>query len=190
MTISREAQSIIDYVEASGLPYRVTDVNGPGHAKGSWHYAQGTGGIGTAVDLAAVTPGVNAVTAVQMKAIYHVLLDQAANLAELIHAGPGITVAVKDGRRVDGATFYGPVTWAAHRNHVHVAVRRGTFLSHPIGTLSKEAPVAENVYPAQAEVVAAFPTPSGKGYWIVTADGAVFAFGDAEYHGRVQAPAS
>ena len=29
------------------------------------------------------------------------------------------------------------------------------------------------------------PTPSGKGYWMVAQDGAVFAFGDAAYYGRV-----
>lgn len=45
-----------------------------------------------------------------------------------------------------------------------------------------------NVHHAQAPVVALEVTPSGDGYWIVTADGAVFAFGDARYHGRVVAP--
>ena len=45
-----------------------------------------------------------------------------------------------------------------------------------------------NVHQAQAPVIALEVTPSGKGYYIVTADGAVFAFGDAEYHGRVSAP--
>ena len=192
MTISRESQAIIDYVESARLPHRVTDVNGPGHARRSWHYAEGTGGVGTAVDFAGVTAGVTALTAVQMAAIYNVLLDRADQLAELIHAGPGITVAVHNGRRVDGPSTYATV-WAAHRNHVHVAVPKGVFLkplSHPLGSLSKEASMADdpNVYPAQAPVVAFEVTPSGKGYWIVTADGAVFAFGDAEYHGRVTAP--
>lgn len=46
-----------------------------------------------------------------------------------------------------------------------------------------------NVIPAQAPVVALESSPSGHGYWIVCADGEVFAFGDAEYHGRVQGPA-
>lgn len=51
-----------------------------------------------------------------------------------------------------------------------------------------EGTMPEDVPQAQAPVVALQPTPSGEGYWIVTADGAVFAFGDAEYHGRVAAP--
>lgn len=45
-----------------------------------------------------------------------------------------------------------------------------------------------NVHPAQAPIVAFEATPTGKGYWIVTADGAVFAFGDAAYYGRVVVP--
>lgn len=194
MTVSREAQAIIDYVEDCDVPHRVTDVNGPGHAKGSYHYAQGTGAVGLAVDFAGVVPGVTAVTAKQMGAIYRCLLAVAGQLAELIYSGADIdgrpvTLAVKNGRRVDGASFFGPVTWKDHFDHVHVAVPRGTFLSHPLSTLQKEAPMADdNVYQAQAEVVAFEATPTGKGYWIVTADGAVFAFGDAQYLGRVTVP--
>lgn len=39
---------------------------------------------------------------------------------------------------------------------------------------------------APSTIVAFQPTPTGKGYWFVFSDGAVFAFGDAEYHGRPQ----
>jgi hypothetical protein len=49
-------------------------------------------------------------------------------------------------------------------------------------------PDSPNVHQAQAPIVAFQPTPTGKGYWVVTADGAVFGFGDAEYFGRVVAP--
>lgn len=27
------------------------------------------------------------------------------------------------------------------------------------------------------------PTPSGRGYWLVAADGGIFAYGDAAFHG-------
>lgn len=47
-----------------------------------------------------------------------------------------------------------------------------------------------NVHQAQAPIVAFEVTPSGNGYYVVTADGAVFAFGDAKYLGRVAAPPS
>jgi hypothetical protein len=36
-------------------------------------------------------------------------------------------------------------------------------------------------------VVAATAAPSGQGYWLVAADGAVYAFGDAAFHGSAQA---
>jgi hypothetical protein len=49
-------------------------------------------------------------------------------------------------------------------------------------------PMPDDVPQANAPIVAFESTPTGKGYWIVTADGAVFAFGDAQYHGRVAAP--
>lgn len=45
-----------------------------------------------------------------------------------------------------------------------------------------------NVHQAQARIVAFEVTPSGNGYFVVTADGAIFAFGDAKYLGRVVAP--
>jgi len=186
-TISREAQSIIDFVEATGLPHRVTDVNGPGHAKGSYHYAKGTGGDGLAVDFGGVLPGVTPTTANQMLAIYRALLGVTSQLAELIHAGPGVTVAVKNGRRVDGPTFYSAV-WANHANHVHVAVPRGVFLSHPAVTLGMEAAVPDdpNRTNVNAPIVGMAATPTGKGYWLVAADGGVFAFGDATYLGNVE----
>ena len=44
------------------------------------------------------------------------------------------------------------------------------------------------VIQAQSPIIAFEATPTGNGYWIVTADGAVFAFGDAKFLGRVAAP--
>lgn len=159
VTTSRESQSIIDYVDSCGIPYRVTDVNTPGvHSANSWHYAKGTGGVGTAVDFGGATRGVNPESTPQMLAIYRALLDVASQLAELIHAGAGITRAVKGGRLVAGAAFYGPVTWANHRNHVHVAVPRGTFLtprSRPTAGVAGSGPPTVTVarYPEQGTMV-------------------------------------
>lgn len=188
---SREVQSIIDYVESTRLPFRVTDTTGPGHAPGSYHYQLGTGAKGLAVDLAGITPGITPITAVQMLAIYNVLLDVAGQLAELIYSGSGVTVAVKHGRRVDGASYFGPGVWGDHRDHVHVAVPRGQFLtplSQPLTTLSEEALMADdpNRTNVGAPIVGIASTPSGKGYWLVAADGGVFAFGDATYLGNVE----
>jgi hypothetical protein len=146
VTLSREAQAIIDYVESYAIPYRVTSVvryPKPGDRPKSYHEQQGTGGLGLAVDFAGVTPGVTAQTVAQMGAIYRAFKDVTPQLAELIHNGPGTSKAVKNGKLVTGLSTYGPAVWGDHRDHVHVAVPRGTFLtplSHPIGTLSKEAP--------------------------------------------------
>lgn len=190
---SREVQAIIDYAESTGLRYRVTDISGPGHAPNSYHYAKGTDGVGLAVDFGGVIPGVNPDTARQMADMYRALLDVAPQLAELIHAGSGISIAVKNGRRVDGASFYGPVTWADHRDHVHVAVPRGVFLSPVTVTPTpyhEGAEMPDGPPEASAPIIFFVPTPSGQGYWIVTADGAVYAFGDATFHGRIKAPVS
>lgn len=194
MTISREAQSLIDYIEHTGLPYRVTDVNGPGHAQGSYHYAKGTDGVGLAVDFAGATPGVTPATAAQMAAIYHALLHVAGQLAELIYSGADtdgrpVGVAVKNGRRVDGASFYGPTTWRDHFDHVHVAVPRGVFLSHPLGTFDTGGSMAAddpNRSNSNAPITGIAATPTGKGYWLCAADGGVFAFGDAGFFGNVE----
>jgi hypothetical protein len=190
VTISREAQSIIDFVKSTGLPHRVTDINGPGHAPGSYHYAKGTGGDGLAVDFAGAVPGVNQTTIIQMGNIWRALALVGPQLAELIHQGPGITQAIRNGRRVDGATTYGTATWADHYDHVHVAVPRGIFLtplSHPLGTLQGDAmPDDPNRVNVNAPIVGMASTPTGKGYWLVAADGGVFAFGDATYLGNVE----
>lgn len=137
---SRETQALIDYVESSGLPYRVTDVDGPGHAAGSYHYANGTSGRGLAVDFAGVTPGVSATTAAQMVDLYRLFLLVGHQLAELIHSGSGVGEGIKNGELVHGLSFYGPIVWPDHRDHVHVAVPKGVFLrplSQALGTLEE-----------------------------------------------------
>lgn len=154
MTISRESQAIIDYVRSTGLPFRVTDINGPGHAAGSYHYVKATGGTGTAVDFGGTVAGVNPTTQKQMVDIYRVLRDVATQLAELIHAGPGIVQAVKNGRIVDGASFYGPVTWPDHADHVHCAVPRGVFLTpRPHGVAGSGPPTVTPTHYPEGDLV-------------------------------------
>lgn len=60
-------------------------------------------------------------------------------------------------------------------------------IRHPWGGTMPDSP---DVIQAQAPVVAFEATPTGNGYWLVTADGAVFAFGDAQFLGRLAAPVS
>lgn len=59
----------------------------------------------------------------------------------------------------------------------------------PPGPRAQEQPVStQPVYQVNASAVGIAATPTGQGYWILTADGGVFAFGDATYLGRVEAP--
>ena len=196
MTISREAQSIIDYVKSTGLPYRVTDINGPGHAAGSYHYAKGTGGDGLAVDFAGAVPGVNQTTIIQMGNIWRALALVGHQLAELIHQGPGITQAIKNGRRVDAATAYGATTWADHYDHVHVAVPRGIFLtpmSHPLGTLQGDAMPDDPNTPNITGPIEFHPLVDSSGhctgyFYFSPKTGELHSFGPgAQFYGRSEA---
>lgn len=152
---SREVLAIVAYLSGSGLPFRVTATTGTyvssanpcaPHSKGSLHCAAGTGGKGLAVDFAGTQPGVNSLTVAQMGAIFTAFSFAASHLAELIYQGPGVNRAVKNGKWVDPVRVYGPVAWAAHRNHVHVAVPKGTFLRWPISPAPPSPPPAGPSY--------------------------------------------
>lgn len=186
---SREVQSILDYIKATGVPHRVTAILGTWksatnpcapHAAGSLHCAEGTGGKGLAVDFGGAQPGTSLEALRQMGEIHAALMKVAPQLAELIHNGPGITKAVKNGKVVDGLHVYGPTTWAAHRNHLHVAVTKGTFLdSRPAAP-----PVLLEVRPMwdpPLQVVDFLPYWSGSGGYMLFADGGIGAVGDAPY---------
>lgn len=153
------------------------------HAENSLHKVKATNGYGRAVDLAARGgPGWDTGELLRINETILQILPLSM-ISELIYAGVG-GICVKNGRIADCMTVYGPVVLAAHHNHVHLAVTAGfTYSGGP--PMPADDP---NIPNAQAKIVAAFPTPTGKGYWIITADGAVFAFGDAEYHGRIEAP--
>lgn len=69
---------------------------------------------------------------------------------------------------------------SAHWNHVHVAVGAGWRFTKPA-----EAPMSDRVV-VNAPIVGMAATPSGNGYWLVAADGGIFAFGDARFMGNVE----
>lgn len=172
---SRECQAIIDFVAAQGIPYKVTDINTPKvHAEHSYHYWDGTGGKGLAVDFAGTTPNDEP----QMAAIYAALFPLAAHFKELIHNGDMTGRAVRNGVVANGITLFGPVVWAAHRNHVHVAVAKGTFLTDYL----PKQPVKVEVKPVwdpPLQVVDFLPYWKGSGGWMLFADGGVGAVGEA-----------
>lgn len=165
---------------AALMGWCVTHTTDGVHAKASLHYA------GRAVDLAARSgPGADTSVLLDInEAVIRMLPLQL--ISELIYAGPG-NVCVNNGRIVNGMSVYGPATMAQHHNHVHLGVVPSFTFNGPEEPTVPDDP---NIPNSQAKIVAFAPTPTGKGYWIVTADGAVFAFGDAEYHGRIEAPTS
>lgn len=146
-----------------------------GHSATSYHY------VGRAVDLAArAGPGVDtsALLTINDQVIQAVPLSM---ISELIYSGPGNT-CVKNGRVVDGLAAYGPAVMSRHHNHVHLAVI-ATFAYSGGSDMPVDDPNRANV---NAPIVGMAATPTGKGYWLVSADGGVFAFGDAVYLGNIE----
>lgn len=186
---SLETAGIIQYLAKTGLPFKTTSIDDSGHAKGSYHYKEGTpgdglSGRGLACDFAGTTPN----DETQMNPIHHAFMQVHGQLAELIHNGPGITDAVKDGKIVNGPSFYGPVTWAQHQNHVHVAVHKGTFLAPaPV----PEPPPIWKVIPMfdpPLQVVDFLANPHGPGGWALFPDGGIGGLGGCPWRGVDQQP--
>lgn len=157
----------------------VTSTTGGAHAPRSLHYVKATNGRGRAADLAsrAGTGDVAGLLAINEQIIQMIPLQM---IVELIFAGG---VCVKNGRIVNGQETYGPVVMAAHNNHNHLAVIEGFTYNGPEVPVSADDPNRINVGAPVAGIAA---TPTGKGYWLVCADGGVFAFGDAQFLGNVE----
>lgn len=128
--MSREVDALIAYVKVKVPGAVVTATLGryiskdnpcDPHTAKSAHCADGTDGKGLAVDWGGDEN--------MRLAVFHALEPIAPRMAELFHNGPGITKVVKNGVWRDGLATLGAVTWAAHKNHVHSAVNKGTFLT-------------------------------------------------------------
>lgn len=182
---SRETQAIIDFVKAAGIPHRVTGIVGTWksvdnpcspHTAKSLHCAEGTSGKGLAVDFGGSVPGVTAVTVAEMAVIWHLFEPQAPKLKELFFNGPGITRVVKNGLWRDGLATLGPTTWTAHKNHLHVAVGKGTFFTPSVPPVLLEV---RPMWDPPLHVVDFLPYWSGSGGYMLFADGGVGHVGDA-----------
>jgi hypothetical protein len=164
-------------VLAGIMGWAVTSTTNGAHTKTSYHYS------GRAVDLAARSgPGVDTdeLLAIDEGIIQVVPLSM---ISELIYGGPG-NVCVQNGRMVNGMSVFGPAVMGRHRDHVHLAVVSDfTYTGPEVTIMPADDPNRTNV---NAPIVGMAATPSGKGYWLVAADGGVFAFGDATYMGNVE----
>lgn len=182
--MSAETAALVRYMVDSGVPHRVTSVVRPGAVTAAGYPSRHA--VGLAVDFAGVRGGRDTD---ELAAIFNALAKVHTQLHELIYAGPQVSANVKAGRWVP------KYAQAGHHDHVHVSVDRGVivrWVGPPAHAKEEEAAVAapppdnpdiQNVY---SDVAGIAGTPTGRGYWIVTKDGAVYTFGDAEYFGGVE----
>lgn len=151
---------------AAHIGARVTSTTGGEHSATSYHFAAGTGGDGLAIDLAelsgpsALTPGLKRIATEVARLI-------GPQCAELIYAtGPNY-------RNGQPYRWYGPVTLWAHRNHIHVAVRRGFRWTAPV-TAPEVRPMFSPPHVLEP-IVASLAAPGG-GFWLLAVSGAVYAY--------------
>lgn len=122
--MTQEIDHLIDYFASTGVSGVVTGLNGPGHAKTSFHYAPGTpsnrvnpldlygGHEGQAVDLGLLVGDNDDPRYMDMFRAFGPVESQ---LAELIHANA--YYFVHNGKRVPIAQL-DPAIRAIHHNHV------------------------------------------------------------------------
>ena len=168
-------------VMARLMGWCVFSASSGGHSGTSYHYADGTGGKGLAVDL--VDPDGPGYDSVQLDLINSQIIQfiPIPMIKELIYSAPD-AINVHDGRIV--RADYWPVSVRErHHNHNHLAVAKGFTYNAPEDFMPADDPNRINV---NAPICGIAATPTGKGYWLVAADGGVFAFGDATYLGNVE----
>lgn len=186
VAFSIEVQGMVALVRSFGLPHRVTDVNTPGvHSASGYHYKDGTGGNGLAIDLAWTTPyAIDPIGArVGMLAICKALEPYERQMAELICSH--LPYSVKDGRRVPRYAV------SSHWDHIHMAVSRTTCLTHiAIPTEVIVVPDDPNIPnitgPIEFHPVINHQTGECRGYYLVSLKtGEIHAWGPgAVYYGR------
>lgn len=152
-----------------------------GHSGTSYHYAEGTDGIGRAVDLVdPAGPGYDsaALDLINSQIIRFIPLRL---IRELIYTAPD-AINVHNGAIVPVA-FWSKAVRDRHHNHNHLAVAKGFTYNSPEVLMPADDPNRVNV---NAPISGMAATPTGKGYWLCAMDGGVFAFGDAPHLGTVE----
>ena len=176
---SRELKAL--RVMAHLMGWGVFSASSGGHSGTSYHYADGTGGKGLAVDLVDPDePGWDspALDRINSQIIRFIPLPL---IKELIYAAPD-AVNVHNGRIVT-STYWSKEVRDRHHNHNHLAVAKGFTYNSPEVLMPADDPNRVNVI---APICGMAATPTGKGYWLCAMDGGVFAFGDAVHLGNVE----
>lgn len=176
---SRELHAL--RVMARLMGWTVYSANSGGHSGTSYHYAEGTDGIGLAVDLVdPEDPGHDseALDLINSQIIRFVPLPL---IKELIYSADD-AINVHNGKIVP-VTFWPKAVRERHHDHNHLAVAKGFTYNSPEEFMPADDPNRVNV---NAPITGITATPTGKGYWLVGMDGGVYAFGDAGYFGNVE----
>lgn len=161
---SREVDGIIGFLARTNVPFRVTDISTPNvHTAGSYHYRQGTGGVGLAVDFAGPVPSKRSP---ELRAIVDAFQPVRLQLVEFLHPW----------NRLD------------HQDHIHVAVNLGVFLAPSVFPEANvpDDPNLPNLFDIKF-FVPIIRSSDGfcTGYYFVSSKGEVHGWGaGAPYHGR------
>lgn len=188
---SKETDSIIAFLKASGVPHIVTDVDSPGihtawnpaERKYGAHYAPATGGTGLAVDFA-FRRGAGESTPAELRAIYNAFVGvaQQGKLQELYYGKADW--CVYGGRYMkweEAPRAVRTTVRNSHKSHVHVSVRRGTLLRwqgpplvQPVSqpTPTQVASQEDDEMPKPDQFVDACPAPGG-GSWRLQYNGGI-----------------
>lgn len=176
---SRELHAL--RVMARLMGWCVYSANSGGHSGTSYHFADGTGGKGLAVDLVdPAGPGWDspALDRINSQIVRFIPLSL---IRELIYSAPD-AVNVHNGRIVP-VTYWSRAVRDRHHHHNHLAVARGFTYNSPEVLVPADDPNRINV---NAPISGMAATPTGKGYWLCGMDGGVYAFGDAPFLGNVE----
>lgn len=175
---SRELHALRVFARLMG--WCVYSASSGGHSGTSYHYAEGTDGVGLAVDLVdPAGPGWDS-TALDLINSQIIRFIPLPLIKELIYSAPD-AINVHNGKIVP-TTYWPKGIPDRHHNHNHLAVAKGFTYNSP-EVLVPDDPNRTNV---NAPICGMAATPSGKGYWLAAMDGGVFAFGDAVFLGNVE----
>lgn len=150
---SQELKEFKAFIEALGVPHRITATTGGDHAAHSYHYAEGTGGKGRGIDVAGPKPGSKTL---EMTKVFNAILPYAKNFKEFFYNG--------------GPTVY---HFPGHDNHIHIGLPLGW--KNPIPTKPVGVKVARRV---TWDVADALDCPTG-GTWLLFRDGGIGSVGGA-----------
>ena len=171
LTCSPEVVGIIEYLEATGIPHRVTSTWRPGAITAAGNPSRH--GRRLAVDFAGPRPGRDSE---DLADVFHAFLPVEQQLNELIYAGPQVRFNIKRGQRV------AKYAQAIHHDHVHVAVDPGVILLEAPMAVAADRPVDPppddtDGREDMADPVDALVSPQG-GVWVLTRDGGIRTYDD------------